>query len=111
METQKKMQRDAHYVKLSEMKIIITQMAKKIRLYKTEIRDAQKQLNVTKNYENQQPFFDRLHTAYTGRNSLKNTFRHFHIAYCELRGKDRKSIEDRVRAKPLDENIIETFKQ
>jgi len=83
-------------------------MASNVRKYKKDIVGYQKELIVTKDDKRRNDVLSLLKTVSELHTNVSRNFRHLHVAYCELLGTHRSRIEQKtVRAKPLDQNMID----
>ncbi|HBB04175.1 TPA: hypothetical protein DCZ39_04765 [Patescibacteria group bacterium] len=98
---------------LSKMKEELKVMAGNIRKKNKKLREAQRRVNRTKNHEKKDEYLEKCQSCSIKYAKLRNTYRHMHIAYSELCGKERKQIEIESKTrkpKNLSEDLIAKFK-
>ncbi|MFA7298762.1 MAG: hypothetical protein WC010_03915 [Candidatus Absconditabacterales bacterium] len=96
---------------LSRMKVKLAEIAKNITIYKRKMKSFQQDLSKMKNDISKDSVNKSLNDYNKKTRTLSNSYRHMHIAYCELRGTSRNKIESKVRtAKSPLEYVIEEFK-
>lgn len=86
--------------KIYELKQILKDKAKYIKTSRNTARDFKQKGNGQKAHE--------IHLSLL---SFSFVYRHYHIAYCELRGRTRDQIEKPLRANPLNEERIKKIKE